>query len=153
MSYNASSTYMTFLMLGTGSGTITYSKLIDIKDFPDLGGAPEALDTTTMTDKMRTSVPGIQEVETLEFTANYDQSQFATLNTQMNTDLSAPSHYAVWFGGTEVANADPTPTGSLGKFTFDGRLTCWVEGAGVNEVRNIKISIAPSTPITFTAGS
>ena len=38
----AISTYKAFLMKGTGE-TPTYEKLIDIKDFPDLGGAPEML--------------------------------------------------------------------------------------------------------------
>lgn len=153
MSYNASSTYMTFLMKGTGSGTLTYSKLVDIKDFPDLGSSPELLDTTTLTDGQRTGVPGIIELDSLEFTANYDPDQYSTLNTQMASDKSAASHYAIWFGGTENQGSDPTPTGNKGKFSFDGKLTVWVEGAGVNEVRNMKISIACATPITFTAGS
>lgn len=153
MAYNASSTYMTFLMKGTGSGTISYSKLVDVRDFPDLGSQPELLDTTTLTDRSRTGVPGIIELDSLEFTANYDPDQYDTLNTQMSTDLQAASHYAVWFGGTEVSNADPTPTGDKGKFSFDGKLTVWVEGGGVNEVRIMHISIACTTPITFTKGS
>ena len=36
MAYNASSTYMSFLMHST-DGT-TWTKLVDIRDFPDLGG-------------------------------------------------------------------------------------------------------------------
>jgi hypothetical protein len=51
----AISTYQVFLMLGE-------EKLIDIKDFPDLGGAPETLDTTTLSDNMTTSIPGIQSL-------------------------------------------------------------------------------------------
>lgn len=34
-SYNASSTYKSFLMYAE---TSTYSKLVDIRDYPDLGG-------------------------------------------------------------------------------------------------------------------
>jgi len=45
----AISTYKTFLM-HEQSGT--YEKLIDIKEFPDLGGAPEMIDVTTLSDKM-----------------------------------------------------------------------------------------------------
>ena len=33
----ARSTYKTYLMKGTGTSTVTYSKLVDIKEFPDLG--------------------------------------------------------------------------------------------------------------------
>ena len=40
----ATSTYKSYLMLGTTANTTTtYSKLVDIKDYPDLGGAPETI--------------------------------------------------------------------------------------------------------------
>ena len=150
--YNASSTYKSFLMHSTDNGT-SYTKLIDIKDYPDLGGEPEAIDTTTLTDIMRTSVPGIQDLDSLTFTANYDPDQYAQLEALRISDLDEPSYYAVWFGGTENAGADPTPTGNLGKFSFKGRLSCYVSGAGVNEARQISISIAPASVITFERGT
>lgn len=34
----ATSSFKVFLMHGTGTGTLTWAKLVDIKDFPDLGG-------------------------------------------------------------------------------------------------------------------
>ena len=34
----AMSSYKSFLMLGTGSGSLSWAKLVDIKEFPDLGG-------------------------------------------------------------------------------------------------------------------
>ena len=149
MAYNASSTYKTFLMRST-DGT-TYTKLIDIKDFPDLGGEPETIDTTTLTDKMRTSVPGISEAENFVFTANYDPAQFQTLVTNATADESEPHYYAVWFGGDDVAGEDPTPTGNLGKFSFMGKMSQpYVAGGGVNEARSISISIAPATPVSFS---
>ena len=59
----AISTYGISLMYKeTGS---TYTKLIDIKDFPDLGGAPEMLETTTLSDSMQTYIPGIQTLDAL----------------------------------------------------------------------------------------
>lgn len=150
MSYNASSTYKSFLMHST-DGT-TYTKVIDIKDYPDLGGTPETIDTTTLTDKMRTSVLGIQEAENFVFNANYDPTQFASLVTLATADETAPSYYAIWFGGTEVAGSDPTPTGDKGKFEFMGSMAQpFVTGGGVNEARSIQITIAPSTPVTFSA--
>ena len=41
----ATSTSNTFLMYNNGSAMV---KLIDIKDFPDMGGEPEKIDTTTL---------------------------------------------------------------------------------------------------------
>ena len=139
----AISTYKIFLMKGTGTETLTYSKLVDIKAFPDLGGEPEMLETTTLSDGAQTYIPGIQSMNALEFTANYVKTDFETLKDIEGTD----THFAVWFGGT-VSGSTVTPTGTDGKFEFDGRLTVYPVGGGVNEVVEMKISIAPSTPIT-----
>ena len=58
----AISTYKIFLMQ---KNTSAWEKLIDIKEFPDLGGAPEMLETTTLSDKMQTYIPGIQSLDSL----------------------------------------------------------------------------------------
>jgi hypothetical protein len=138
----ATSSYKTFLMHAkTGN---TYEKLVDIKDYPDLGGEPEMLQTTTLSDKMHTYVPGIQSLEGMSFTANYDKEVYTTLEALKDKDES----YSVWFGGTE-SESGVTPTGEDGKFDFKGKLSVFVSGGGVNEVRNMTITIAPSTPITM----
>ncbi len=144
----ATSTYMTFLMHGTGTGTISYEKLLDIKEFPDLGGAPENLDATTLSDSARVYVQGIQETEALTFTANYDPTAYAALVALKGSD----ENYAVWFGGTE-SGGTVTPSGNKGKFSFKGSLDVFVTGGGVNEVRNMTITIAPSTVISFASGT
>lgn len=139
----AISTYRVFLMKKESTGN-TYEKLIDIKEFPDLGGDPEMLETTTLSDKMQTFIAGIQSMDAMQFTANYTLSEYKELQ-KLNGKTES---YAVWFGGTE-SGGTLTPTGSDGKFKFDGQLTCYPNGGGVNEVINLTISIAPSTPITL----
>mgnify|MGYP006923290210 CR=1 FL=1 len=137
----AISTYKVFLMKkGTDS---TYEKLIDIKDFPDLGGAPEMLETTTLSDSMQTYIPGIQSLDALEFGANYTKADFERLKELEGKE----EEYAVWFGGT-VTGGVVTPTGTDGKFNFGGQLSAFPVGGGVNEVVGMTITIAPSTPIT-----
>lgn len=138
----AISSYKVFLMTST-NGT-TYTKLVDIKEFPDLGGAPEMLDTTTLSDGSRTYIPGIQETESMTFTANYTKADFTALDALKGTEHD----YAVWFGAT-VSNGVATPTGSDGKFSFKGYLDVFAAGGGVNEVVDMTITIAPSTVITF----
>ena len=130
----AMSTYgITLMHKGVGS---TYTKLIDIKDFPDLGGAPEMLETTTLSDSMQTYIEGVQSSDALEFTANYTKEDYATCN-----DLKGKKEsYAVYFG----------EEGVNGKFEFDGYLSARVNGGGVNEVVGMTISIAPATPITVS---
>lgn len=143
----AISTYKVFLMKKGDTGD-TWSKLVDIKEFPDLGGEPEMLETTTLSDPMQTYIAGIQSLDGLTFTANYDMTTFKTLKALEGKKTS----YAVWFGGTEAAGV-VTPTGSNGKFSFDGELSVYPTGGGVNEVVGMTISIAPSTPITFAEGA
>ena len=135
----AMSTYGVTLMKGTAGegGAITYAKLVDIKDFPDLGGAPEMLETTTLSDSMQTYITGIQGSDALEFTANYDYTTYTTLVALKNTDTP----YAVDLG-----------TGN-GRFTFSGYLSVRVNGGGVNEVVGMTITIAPSTAITAVANA
>lgn len=137
----AISTYKSFLMV---KGDSTYSKLIDIKEFPDLGGAPEMLETTTLSDRMQTYIPGIQSLDSLEFTANYTLDEYKTLKAMENTE----KEFAIWFGGTETGDS-VTPTGDNGKYTFKGQLSVYVNGGGTNEVVEMTITIAPSTIITM----
>ena len=140
----AISTYKVFLMK-SADGSV-YEKLIDIKDFPDLGGSPEMLETTTLSDGMQTYIPGIQSLDALEFTANYTKDDYETLKALEGKEM----FFAVWFGGT-VEGGVATPTGSDGKFEFKGQLSAFPVGGGVNEVVGMTITIAPSTPITIGA--
>lgn len=143
----AISTYKIFLMQ-SADGKSTWEKLIDIKDFPDLGGTPEMLETTTLSDGMQTYIPGIQSLDALEFTANYNLEDYKKLKQMKGTE----KHLAVWFGGTESGDT-VTPTGTDGKFKFKGQLSVYPVGGGVNEVVDMKITIAPSTPITLDDGA
>ena len=113
----------------------TYSKLIDIKDFPDLGGTPEMLETTTLSDNMQTYIPGVQQLDALEFTANYTLADFKRIKALEDIETD----YAVWFGAE----------GANGKFEFKGKASVFPGGGGVNEVVSMTISIAPSTPIAL----
>ena len=127
---------ITLMHKGTGG---TYTKLVDIKDFPDLGGAPEMLETTTLSDGMQTYIEGIQSSDALEFTANYTKTDYEALAALKGDNES----YAVYFG----------EGGAEGMFYFKGYLSVRVNGGGVNEVVGMTISIAPSTSITTTEAS
>ena len=139
----AISTYKIFLMKKATTGS-TWEKLIDIKEFPNLGGTPEMLETTTLSDRMQTYIPGIQSLDALEFASNYTLAEYKKLKELDGKE----EEYAVWFGGTEVDDTI-TPTGSDGKFKFKGQLSVFPVGGGVNEVVDMTITIAPSTPISM----
>lgn len=137
----ATSSYKTFLMYKKND---TFEKLVDIKDFPDLGGAPEMLETTTLSDSMQTYIEGIQTLDALEFNINYTLEKYEEILAMKGVE----TEFSVWFGGTESAGV-VTPTGDEGKFDFKGYISARVTGKGNNEVREAVISIAPSTPITL----
>ena len=137
----AISTYKSFLMYKKSS---TWEKLIDIKSFPDLGGAPELLETTTLSDSMTTNIMGIQSLDALEFECNYTKADYTKLKEMAGEDKD----FAIWLGGTETGGV-VTPTGTDGKFNFKGQLDVYVNGGGVNEVRNMTVVIAATSAITI----
>lgn len=138
----AISTYQAYLMKGSGTGTISYTKLVDIKSFGDLGGTPEQLETTSLSEGSRTYIRGIQDSEAIEFTCNYTAADFTTLSA-----ITDATPFAVWFGATSGGQ----PDGHNGKFSFTGELSVFVNGGGVNEVVDMTVTILPTTEITFAA--
>jgi len=142
----AISTYKVFLMVSEDGSK--YDKLVDIKRFPNLGGSPEMLETTTLSDPMQTYIPGVQSSDALEFESNYTLEDFQKLKALADQE----KYYAVWFGGSGEAST-LTPTGEHGKFKFKGKLVVYPVGGGVNEVVGMNINIAPSTPIELDAAS
>jgi hypothetical protein len=121
-----------------GSTSSGVSNVIEIKDFPDLGGAPQMLETTTLSDQIQTYILGIQGADMMEFTCNYTKTDFQAVVADAGKDL----YYALDFG-TE------------GTFEWQGQHNAWVVGAGVNAVTEFKIGIAPSTKpkLKTTSGS
>jgi len=129
----AISTYGVTLKWGTSPASL--DKVIDIKNFPDLGGAPELIETTTLSDPAQTYIQGIQSMEAMEFRANYTKEDFEAVEADANT----PLYYALEFG----------TSGSEGVFEWQGSHTVWVTGADVNGVVEMVISITPSTKPTL----
>ena len=143
----ALSTYQTYLMYkATAGGSATFSKLIDIITLPDLGSPPEQIDTTTLSDPMRTYIPGVEDTGSLEFEVLYDQDSFDTINK-----LGRETEYdlAVYVG----AGSDGAPDGHNGKWPFKGRIAIVKTGGGVNEYQGATVTIYPSTAITFAKGT
>lgn len=135
---HGTSTVDTYLMKKTTDGK--YTKVVDIINFPDLGGDPEQIDITTLTDHMRRSIPGIQEVEALAFESNYTPDNYAAV-TPLN---DVETEYAIYYGRDAVTKE---PDGHDGKWGFTGIMTSYPMGGGVNEPRKIRSVIMPSTEI------
>ena len=138
------STYKTYLMYRTTTNG-TYDKLCDIKSFPDLGGEPERIDVTTLSDKVRKYTAGVQDLSSFTFNANYIASDFATIN-----ELSGHQYdYAIWVGATTTNNED-TPDGSDGKWSWTGDIYVFKAGGDVNAAQDMTITAFPSTDFAYT---
>ena len=120
------------ITLKWGESAENLTKVVDIKDFPDLIGDPEMLETTTLSDAQVTNIPGIKSSDMLTFTCNYTKDDFTAVNAEAGKAL----HYALEFSD-----------GS--KFTWQGQHTCGLPGKGVNEVVEFTINIAASTAVEF----
>lgn len=125
----AISTYGVTLKWGTSAEALT--KTVDIKNFPDLGGAPELIETTTLSDAMQTFINGIQTAGEMSFTCNYTKADYNAVKADEGEEL----YYALEFG----------KNGDEGVFVWQGEHSVYITGAEVNAVVEMVISIAPST--------
>jgi len=132
----AISTYQSYFMQGTGTTTLTWAKLFDFKTDPDLGAAPEQLETTTQSDPAHTYIPGLEANEQKNYTLNYDSTLFDTIKALKGQELNV----AEWFGADSSGN----PDGHNGKFTGKGYLDVYVNGGDANTVRNMTVVLTMS---------
>ena len=127
----AISTYLATLKWGTDAATV--AKVIDIKEFPDLIGEPNMLETTTLSDGAQTYIPGIKAMDSMAFLFNYTKESFAAVKA----DEGKPLFYELSFSD-----------GS--KFTWKGSHVATLPGKGVDEVVEAGITIAPSSVVEFS---
>lgn len=118
----------------TSSGT--YSQLCKIKSYPDLGGNPEQIETTDLEDTFQTFVPGVQSMDSMEFTCNYNPTDYAAVVAAIPS--SGNLYYHLEFGAS----------GTDGVFGWAGTHSVRVSGGEVNGVREMVITCIPETAIT-----
>jgi hypothetical protein len=123
-------------LMRKASGGSSYTKLVDITSIPDLGGAPDQIDVTTLSDLQTRNINGIQSVSALEFGAWYDKNTYAALQTiataDQEKDQSQLDTYQVWFGDNGV----------YGKFEWQGKLSVYVGAVESNAAVPMTITIS-----------
>jgi len=129
----------------TSGNTKTWSKVCCIKDYPDLGGTPNSIEVTTLCDEQQRFIPGVKSGEQLSFTANYTASDYSAIQALAGTQ----QEFGLWFG----ANSGGDPDGHDGKFEFTGYISVSLVGKGVDEVREMTITITPNSEISFDTGA
>lgn len=141
-SKSASATMHTYLMVNKNG----WQKVIDIKDYPAMGGSPEQIETTTLSNEKSTFVTGVQSMPTFEFLANYTMDDYDRLEGLKDVVYE----YALAFGKPTGDTTTSMSYGSLGSFTWKGQLNHWIEGGGVNAAREERISISVTEEVKFS---
>lgn len=124
-------------ILETSEDGTTWTKLCKIKGYPALGGSPEQLETTDLEDEVQTFIPGVQSMDAMEFTANYTLDSYNVVKAKAMKDL----HYRLKMG----------ENGKDGIATWDGQHSVYINEGEVNGVREMTISVSPSTKIDISA--
>lgn len=123
-------------LMREANGTSTFTKVIDITSIPDLGGAPDQIDVTTLSDLQTRNINGIQTVSALEFGAWYDKDKYAELEAIEEADRDKTQAqldtYQVWFG----------ENGVHGKFEWQGKLNVYVGSVESNAAVPMTVTIS-----------
>lgn len=131
MSVNAIATMNTILKYYNVS---QFVPLIDIKEYPDLGGTPDLLETTTLTEtKRHTNILGLQSATDLTFTANYTLANYQAVKALEGTQ--------------QKFRLELGENGVDGIFEWEGEISVFPVGGGVNAIRDLSFTITESTPI------
>ena len=124
----AKCTNKTFIM-HKGANEGSFTKLIDITEYPDLGGPKEKLDVTTLSDTKKRTIDGIEDVNDLEFKAWYEKADYEKLLAiQESGSLDT---YQIWFG----------EDGQDGIWEWQGKMAVYPNTGSSNAAREMTFSI------------
>lgn len=135
MSAKAHNTIGTILKFGTSANSL--AELCKIKSTPQLNGEREQIESTDLTDTSQTFVPGVQSVESMQFSANFTLTAYQSLKTNALTD---------GFFELDFASAGA-------KATWEGQYDVYINEAEVNGLLEMTIVCYPSTVVTIAAAS
>lgn len=125
----------------SGGTSGAYTEIPGLQEIPELGGDPEKIDTTTLADTVKTSIPGVKDLGDLAFKFLYSKENYLAL-TNPTTGFKPNTKYVfkVEFNDGMTATFDAIPSVKLG-------------GGGVNAALNFTINTSLQSEITFADGS
>ena len=169
----ASLTAGTFLMHGSvSSTTVTYTKLVDISEYPDIGSSVDSQDVTTLSDACHKYIDALPDPGgSLEFNGWLNSTDYTTVQALSGKE----EYFCIAFGGAPTS-ADPTVlepdniTGSTSASSltitakgtsavtfmavwFKGKIRVRLTGAGTDAARPVAYTVTPTTGFTDNAGN
>lgn len=116
---------------------------LKIKNYPDMGGEPNTVEMTDLSDRYQRFMKGVQTNENKTFLANYVPDIYETLIA-----LDGFCWCALAFGDTE-SDGVYTPAGDMGLLTWKGELSAYINGGEVDSPREMTIISTPATKVEF----
>jgi len=171
----ASLTAGTFLMKGTVSSsdnTITYTKLVDISEYPDIGSSVDSQDVTTLSDACHKYIDALPDTNgSVEFNGWLKDEDYDAVMAIAGQE----NYFCIAFGGSPTASdssvLEPdTITGTKSGTTltitpksgseaatflavhFKGKIRVRLAGAGTDSARPVVYTITPTTGYVDDAG-
>ena len=116
----------------SGSEASQYTALTNLQEIPDLGGATESIEITTLADAAHVYTDGLLDYgDSLEFKFLYDKTQF--------TALGALDGSVSW----QVKLPDNATC------TFNGSCSVKLDGVGVASALTYTLAIKPNSAMTW----
>ena len=168
----ASLTAGTFLCKGTtSSSTITYAKLVDISEYPDIGSTVDTQDVTTLSDACHKYIDALPDTGgSLEFNGWLNTTDYNSIQTLDG----AEQDLCIAFGGAPTS-ADPnvlepdtitrattassmtitpkhTTAATFLAVWFKGKVRVRITGAGTDAARPVTYTVIPTTGFTDNSG-
>ena len=116
-------TNKTFLMKKDSTSS-KWKKLIDITKYPQIGGEPEQIEVTRLTDVKKRYINGLQDTQKLEFGANY---------TKVIATSGKIETYCLCFGDEK---------GTDGRFEWSGKMSLYISEGESNAARGMTFVIS-----------
>lgn len=124
----AKCTNKTFLMHKAADGD-AFAKLIDITEYPDLGGEKEKIDVTTLSDTKKRTINGIEDTGDLQFKSWYEKADYEKLLAIQ--EAGTVDTYQLWFG----------ENGEDGIWEWSGIMAVYPNTGSSNNAREMTFSI------------
>lgn len=170
----ASLTAGTFLMKGTtASNTTTYTKLVDISEYPDIGSSVDSQDVTTLSDACHKYIDALPDPGgSIEFNGWLNETDYDAVMALAGVEQD----FVIAFGGspsasdasilepdvitgavggalTITAKSGATSVSTFLAVSFKGKIRIRLTGAGTDAARPVTYTVTPTTGFVDDAGN
>lgn len=123
----------------------SWTKLIDISDYPDLISAPERIETTTLSNEVsRTYITDLRDTEAFTFSNNFEHAKYKLLNTPGGEGAIKDSA-----GKAKVFACCLFFKQSQSLIRWAAEITLGISGGGISEVVKGSVTATPMTEVYF----